>query len=120
MEQPDEAERPRHKGALVSPPLLLSLAAEHAAAFVLTPLGPDRTLIDVDVLVAPDQLGTDVADCAGFWDLVNRQDWAVCEGVQRGMSSAFYRQGWYAPMEDAALDIRRWLIPRLGRPGLTW
>ena len=24
------------------------------------------------------------------------------------------RDGWYAPMEDASLDIRRWLLPRLG------
>jgi hypothetical protein len=31
------------------------------------------------------------------------------------MSSRAYREGWYAPMEDAALDIRRWLLPRLER-----
>ena len=98
------------------PNLLLSLAAEHAAAFVLTPLAVDRTRVDVDVLVAPAEAHLDTADCTGFWDLVNRQDWAVCESVQRGMSSRFYSQGWYAPMEDASLDIRRWLLPRLGRP----
>ena len=33
------------------------------------------------------------------------------------MTSRAYRGGWYAPMEDASLDIRRWLLPRLG--GLT-
>ena len=27
---------------------------------------------------------------------------------------ACYTQGWFAPMEDASLDIRRWLLPRLG------
>ena len=42
------------------------------------------------------------------------QDWAICESVQRGMSSRSYTGGWYAPMEDASLDIRRWLLPRLG------
>jgi Rieske 2Fe-2S family protein len=56
----------------------------------------------------------DPSDAAGFWDEVNRQDWAVCESVQRGMSSRAYAQGWFAPMEDASLDIRRWLLPRLG------
>ena len=45
-----------------------------------------------------------------------QQDRAVCESVQRGMSSSFYTQGWYAPMEDAGLDIRRWLLPRLADP----
>ena len=49
-----------------------------------------------------------------FWDLVNRQDWRICESVQRGMSSRSYRHGWFAPMEDASADIRRWLLPRLG------
>jgi Rieske 2Fe-2S family protein len=113
----DDAERTRHKGELVYPNLLLSLAAEHAAAFVLTPLAADRTRVDVDVLVAPGEAHLEVADCAGFWDLVNRQDWAVCESVQRGMSSRFYSGGWYAPMEDASLDIRRWLLPRLAAAG---
>ena len=55
----------------------------------------------------------DLSDAADFWDLVNRQDWAICESVQRGMSSRAYRQGWYAPMEDLSLDMRRWLVPRL-------
>ena len=56
----------------------------------------------------------DPSDAADLWDLVNRQDWAICESVQRGMSSRGYTQGWFAPMEDASLDIRRWLLPRLG------
>jgi Rieske 2Fe-2S family protein len=29
------------------------------------------------------------------------------------MSSRAYSQGWFAPMEDWSLDIRRWLLPRL-------
>ena len=110
----DDAERTRHKGELVYPNLLLSLAAEHAAAFVLTPLAADRTRVDVDVLVAPAEAHLEVADCAGFWDLVNRQDWTVCEGVQDGMTSRRFGFGWYAPMEDMSLDIRRYLAERLG------
>jgi glycine betaine catabolism A len=70
-----------------------------------------------DLLFAPDEVarpGFDPSDAVDLWDLVNRQDWAVCESVQRGMSSRAYTQGWFAPMEDASLDIRRWLLPRLG------
>ena len=55
----------------------------------------------------------DAADAAELWDLVNKQDWAICESVQRGMSSRSYRHGWFAPMEDDSLDIRRWLLPLL-------
>jgi Rieske 2Fe-2S family protein len=32
------------------------------------------------------------------------------------MGSRAYRQGWFAPMEDESLDIRRWLTARLERP----
>jgi Rieske 2Fe-2S family protein len=112
----DADERVRHKGELIYPNLLLSLSAEHAACFVLEPVAVDRTRVRFDVLVSEQEAHLDVEDCAGFWDLVNRQDWEVCASVQSGMSSAFYEHGWYGPMEDDSLDIRRWLLPRLG-PG---
>ena len=111
-----EAERTRHKGELVYPNLMLSCSADHVAAFVLRPEAVDRTRIDClllfarDAVVAPD---FDPSDAAELWDLVNRQDWAICESVQRGMSSRAYTHGWFAPMEDDSADIRRWLLPRL-------
>jgi len=111
-------ERTRHKGDLVYPNLLLSLAAEHVAAFVLWPLAHDLTRIDCVLLFDPDELAKpefDPSDAAELWDLVNAQDWAICESVQRGMSSRAYQGGWFAPMEDESLDIRRWLLPRLDR-----
>lgn len=116
----DDAERVRHKGELVYPNLLLSLSAEHVAAFVLRPLAVDRTEVVCDLLFAPDEAARpdfDPADAAELWDLVNLQDWAICESVQRGMSSRYYTGGWYAPMEEPSLDIRRWLLPRLERDG---
>jgi Rieske 2Fe-2S family protein len=109
----DADERVRHKGELIYPNLLLSLSAEHAASLLLEPLSAGRTRVSFDVLVAPEEAHLDVEDCAGFWDVVNRQDWEVCASVQAGMSSAFYTRGWYGPMEDDSLDIRRWLLPRL-------
>ena len=114
-----EAERTRHKGELVYPNLMLSCSADHVAAFVLRPLAVDRTRIDCLLLFARDAVAApdfDPADAAELWDLVNRQDWAICESVQRGMSSRAYTHGWFAPMEDDSADIRRWLLPRLGEP----
>ncbi len=107
----------RHKGELVYPNLLLSLSAEHVAAFTLRAVAVDRTEVVCDLLFAADEVtqpGFDPSDAEELWDLTNRQDWAICESVQRGMSSRAYQGGWYAPMEDASLDIRRWLLPRLG------
>ena len=115
----DADEQVRHKGELVYPNLMISLSADHVAAFRLVATGANHTTIECDILVDPAEMareGSDLSDAVDFWDLVNRQDWAICESVQRGMSSGGYTQGWVAPMEDASLDIRRWLLPRLERP----
>ncbi len=113
----DEQERVRHKGELVYPNLLLSLSAEHVAAFTLRPLAVDRTEVTCELLFALEETkkaSFDCQDAAELWEITNAQDWAICESVQRGMTSRSYTGGWYAPMEDASLDIRRWLLPRLG------
>ena len=113
----DADERTRHKGDLVYPNLMISASADHVATFVLRPHAPDRTTVECSLLFAADEVaaaGFDPSDASELWDLVNQQDWGVCESVQRGMSSRSYRHGWFAPMEDDSLDIRRWLLPRLG------
>jgi phenylpropionate dioxygenase-like ring-hydroxylating dioxygenase large terminal subunit len=114
----DDDERIRHKGELIYPNLLLSLSAEHVAAFLVFPHGPDRTTIVNDFLFHPAEMakpGFDPSDAVDFWDLVNRQDWRICESVQRGMTSRVFQSGYYAPMESASLDIRRYVGERLGR-----
>ncbi len=113
----DADERTRHKGDLVYPNLMISASADHVASFVLLPQAPDRTKVECSLLFAADEVAAasfDPSDAGELWDLVNQQDWAVCESVQRGMTSRSYRHGWFAPMEDDSLDIRRWLLPRLG------
>ncbi|MEP6665777.1 MAG: aromatic ring-hydroxylating dioxygenase subunit alpha [Nocardioidaceae bacterium] len=111
------AERTRHKGELIYPNLWLSCAADHVASFISWPLAVDRTRVQCDLLFETDAIeAADFGprDAGDLWDLVNNQDWAICESVQRGMSSRAYRQGWFAPMEDSSADIRRWLLPLLG------
>jgi len=112
-----EDERVRHKGELVYPNLLLSLSAEHVAAFTMWPRAPARTTVICEFLFHPGEMARpefDPSDAVDFWDLVNRQDWAICESVQRGMTSRVFQTGFYAPMEDGSLDIRRYVGERLG------
>jgi len=112
-----DEERTRHKGELLYPNLMLSLAADHVAAFTLWPLAPDRTVIDCDLLFHEREMAKetfDPTDAVELWDLVNRQDWRICESVQRGMTSRAFEFGYYAPMESLSLDIRRYVGERLG------
>ena len=99
------------------PNLMISLAADHVAAFTLWPAGPGHTRIQCDFLFHPGEIARetfDPSDAVEFWDIVNRQDWRICESVQRGMGSRRFTAGYYAPMEDPARDIRRYLAETLG------
>lgn len=113
----DDDERVRHKGELIYPNFMLSLSAEHVAAFCVWPVAPDRTVVDCDFLFHPEEMAKpdfDPSDAVDFWDVTNRQDWAICENVQAGMRSEAFAYGYYAPMEDYSLDIRRYIARKLG------
>ena len=112
-----EKEKTHHKGEICYPNLLLSVAAEHVAAFMLWPKSPDLTRIACEFLFHVSETtrsGFDPSDVVDFWDIVNRQDWQICEGVQEGMRSRGFRGAFCAPMEDPSLDIRRYLERHLG------
>ena len=114
-----EAAQTRHFGELVLPNLMLSLSADHVAAFTVWPRSAGRTTVLCDFLFHPDELARpdfDPSDAAGFWDLVNRQDWAICEQVQAGMGSRRFSAGYLAPMEQPSADIGRYVTARLDKP----
>ncbi len=113
-----EDEKVRHKGELIYPNLMFSVSCDHAAAFVLWPVAADRTVIECRFLFHRDEMARadfDPSDAVDFWDLVNRQDWAVCERVQSGIAARVHTHGFYAPIEDLSLDIRRY-VSRFERP----
>jgi Rieske 2Fe-2S family protein len=84
--------------------VLLSLHPDYVMTHRLVPLAADRTLIECTWAFAPEALerpGFDPAYAVDFWDLTNRQDWAACESVQRGLTSQLASPGPLAPDEDA-------------------
>jgi Rieske 2Fe-2S family protein len=112
----NDDERSRHKGELAYPNLFLSCAADHVTAYILHPRGPACTEVECLFLFAKDEIakpGFDHTDASSFWDVVNQQDWAICERVQIGMNARPHQQGFYAPMEDANLDMRAYIQARL-------
>jgi Rieske 2Fe-2S family protein len=85
------------------PNLLVSLHPDYVMTHLMTPLAVDRTHVECawafprDVAENPD---FDPAYAVDFWDLTNRQDWAACESVQRGLTSPHARPGPLAREED--------------------
>jgi Rieske 2Fe-2S family protein len=109
-------DRERHRGELILPNLMLSLSADHVAALTVWPRSAARTTVVCDLLFHPAEMARedfDASDAADFWDLVNRQDWAVCEQVQDGMRSRRFSAGYLAPMEQPSADVGRYVTGRL-------
>ena len=90
------------------PNLLVSLHPDYVMTHLMTPLAVDRTHVECawafpkDVAAKPD---FDPSYAVEFWDLTNRQDWAACESVQRGLSSPHARPGPLAPDEDGVYQF---------------
>ena len=106
--------RPTHVEYLhLLPNLFVSAHPDYVMTHRMVPLAPGRTWVECSWLVAPRADGS-VPAAAGaveFWDVTNRQDWAACESVQRGLASPHFRPGPFAPREDAVAD----LVTRIGR-----
>ena len=99
---------------------MLSLSADHVAAFTVWPRSAAATTVLCDFLFHPAELARpdfDPSDAVGFWDLVNRQDWSICEQVQDGMGSRRFSVGYLAPMEQPSADIGRYVAARLDMSG---
>ena len=91
------------------PSAFLSLHPDYVLVHRAYPLAVDRTRIVCDWYFHPEgmaQPGFDAQPAIDFWDLTNRQDWALCVNAHRGMQSAGWEPGPYSELESqlAAFD----------------
>ncbi len=85
------------------PNLLVSAHPDYVMAHRLVALEPDRTWVECSWYFpeTDTEPAIDPSYAVEFWDLTNKQDWAACESVQRGLSSPHFRPGPFGPGEDA-------------------
>ena len=87
----------------IFPNMLLSLHPDYVMVHQLQPQSRERTLIFCDWFFNPEAFERgdfDPEDAVSFWDLVNKQDWHVCELSQKGISSRAYEPGPYSARES--------------------
>jgi Rieske 2Fe-2S family protein len=114
----NEAEQVRHKGDLLFPNLFLSLSRDYVVAIILKPVSSTHTTMSCYFLFETFEMEKatfSAQDAISFWDLINQQDWAICESVQRGVSARVHKKGVYSPMEDWNLDLRSYVRNRIGK-----
>lgn len=78
------------------PNLLLSLHPDYVLTHRVEPLAPGRSRVHCQWLFPAEAVarpGFDPGYAVDFWDRTNRQDWAACESLQRGVASRGYRPG---------------------------
>jgi Rieske 2Fe-2S family protein len=87
------------------PNLLVSAHPDYVMTHRMVPLAPGLTWVECSWLTLPAAAGSGVPAAVEFWDITNRQDWAACESVQRGLGSPHFRPGPFAPKEDAVAQL---------------
>ena len=94
--------------AVLMPNLLLSLHPDYVMTHLLTPVAPDVTRIECSWAFprsTAERPGFDPSYAVDFWDLTNKQDWAACESVQRGIVNPGFVPGPLAPAEDGVYQF---------------
>ncbi|GAC1568322.1 MAG: aromatic ring-hydroxylating dioxygenase subunit alpha [Ktedonobacteraceae bacterium] len=93
----------KYFGEVLLPNVLINLLGDHVVAHIVWPVAPGRSLVVCDWLFdAGVAAGSDfdAMDAVELFDIVNKQDWEVCEMTQKSMASrAFKNGGVYVPAE---------------------
>lgn len=113
----DADERRRVYYYALLPTMLLNPHPDYVVTFLLSPIAADRTDITCHWLMHPDEIarpGFDPDDAVEFWDVTNRQDWALSDLAQEGIASRGYRPGPYSNREEMLAAFDRWVIERVG------
>ena len=101
----------------IFPNMLLSLHPDYVMVHQLVPQSPGRTLIFCNWFFHPEAFEREdfnPHDAIEFWDMVNKQDWHVCELSQQGISSRAYVPGPYSARESIPAAWDREYLRQMG------
>ncbi|HEX9567857.1 MAG TPA: SRPBCC family protein, partial [Thermoplasmata archaeon] len=115
-----EEDRHRVDYYFVFPHMFFSLHPDYLMVHRLWPRSPTHTTIecdwyfDADVMKQPD---FDPSDAVDLWDLINRQDWSVCERTQKGTHSRSWKGGRFSAQESQVHDFEKYIAKRMKESG---
>jgi len=114
-----EEDRRRVDYYFVFPHMFFSLHPDYLMVHRLWPRSPTHTTIECDwyfdagVIKQPD---FDPIDAVELWDLINRQDWSVCERTQKGTHSRAWKGGRFSAQESQVHDFEKYISKRMKEP----
>ena len=114
-----DADYGMYYGVFQFPNLMVNLHPDSVMAYLVYPNGPGRTTVVSEFYFRPEALalpGFDPSPTVELWDLISRQDWAVCERAQLGVSSRGFRGGVYPRKDRLLFEFNERWRRELGRP----
>jgi len=103
-----DVEAESYYGATVFPNMFIDVTGTSVIVSSLWPRAADETTVVMEYLFAPDTIegaAFDPNEIVEFSELVGKQDYDVCERVQRGVSSRFFDHGVLAPKDHLIIDF---------------
>jgi glycine betaine catabolism A len=100
----------------IYPNFLLTLHPDYMLTMTLWPLAPGRTRLIGEWHFHPDEIARPefiYADAVEFWDTTNREDWAISERSQQGISSRGYQPGPYSTRETQLWEFDQFVLSRV-------
>jgi Rieske 2Fe-2S family protein len=107
-------------GAYQFPNLLLNLHPDCVMYYIGYPAGPAHTTVVSEYLVRPETIEDPSLfkpePVVELWDLISKQDWAVCERAQSGVGSRAFTTGVYPRQDRFLYDFNERYRRQMGRP----
>jgi Rieske 2Fe-2S family protein len=100
----------------IYPNLLLTLHPDYMVTVTIWPQTPDRTHLVSEWHFHPDEVARPdfvYEDAVEFWDVTNREDWAISERSQQGISTRGYTPGPYSNRETQLWEFDQFILSRV-------
>ena len=100
----------------IYPNLLLTLHPDYMLTVTLWPQAPDHTRLVSEWHFHPHEIarpGFVYEDAVAFWDVTNREDWAISERSQQGIASRGYTPGPYSSRETQLWEFDQFVLSRV-------
>ena len=100
-------------GLVVYPNFWMDAVSDYMWTMRLTAASPDLTYIDLAWLVdknAKEGIDYTIERLTDFWRITGEQDWELCENNFKGIESAKYSPGPYAPIEVDVVKFVDWYV----------
>ena len=113
-----DADKRRIYYFLVFPNMFFSLHPDYLLIHIVQPVDATHSRVlsewyfEHETMAKPD---FDPQDAIRIWDLINRQDWHVCELTQQGVKSRAFVPGRYTSLESTVHDFDQYILHVMGK-----